>query len=77
MSGSSTTSSGHPSAAPGHLLREARGWKRLSQREVADRLGVTQAAVSMMESAGDEIQVATMRRYLQALGFDLRLEIRV
>ena len=62
---------------PGELLREARQWKRLTQQDVADRLGCTQAAVSKMESAGDEIQVATMRRYLRALGFDLSLEIAV
>ncbi len=45
----------------------------LSQVEVADRLGVTQSAISKLEHAGD-VRVSTLQHYIEALGG--RLELR-
>ncbi len=45
-------------------LRERRG---LTQRELADRLGVRQATISGLEHRGD-VQLSTLRRVLNALG---------
>lgn len=45
-------------------LRNASG---LTQSELAERLGMTQAQVSQIESRNDFL-VSTMRRYIEALG---------
>ncbi|WP_038058779.1 helix-turn-helix domain-containing protein [Thermus amyloliquefaciens] len=53
-------------------LREHRG---LSQKEVAERLGVSRSRVSQMEtSAGLSMTLEGLARYAQALGLSLRLE---
>jgi transcriptional regulator with XRE-family HTH domain len=50
-------------------LREAR---RLTQRQLADRLGVNPAAVSRMERRTD-MYVSTLRNFIRALGGSLRI----
>lgn len=45
-----------------------------TQAEVAARLGVGQVAVAQMEQRQDML-VSTLRRYLQALGADLKLVV--
>lgn len=53
-------------------LREERG---LSQKEVAERLGVSRGRVSQLEtSAGLSMSLESLARYAQALGLSLRLE---
>lgn len=53
-------------------LREERG---LSQKEVAERLGVSRGRVSQLEtSAGLSMTLESLARYAQALGLSLRLE---
>lgn len=55
-------------------LRELRG---LSQKEVAERLGVSRSRISQMEtSAGLSMTLEGLARYVQALGLTLRLEFR-
>ncbi len=50
----------------------------LTQAELAARLGVSQAQVARAEKRGyDAYTVNTLRRYVQALGADFTLEIRV
>lgn len=59
-------------------LVEARQESGLAQAEVARRLGVSQAQVARIEKRGyDSYAVNTLRRYLQALGGDFSLEVRV
>ncbi|HOC43205.1 MAG TPA: helix-turn-helix transcriptional regulator [Thermoanaerobaculales bacterium] len=60
---------------PGYLLREARVSSGLSQQLLADRLGITQQAVSSVERWGSNPTVDLMRRWLAACGH--RLELRV
>ncbi|MFY9324847.1 MAG: helix-turn-helix transcriptional regulator [Candidatus Nanopelagicales bacterium] len=43
---------------------------RLTQTEVAERMGVSQRRVSAIEN-GDDIQLSTLQRYLRALEMDL------
>jgi transcriptional regulator with XRE-family HTH domain len=53
-------------------LREERG---LSQKEVAERLGLSRSRVSQLEtSAGLSMSLESLARYAQALGLSLRLE---
>src|SRR5437667_8297251 len=59
-------------------LVEARQAAGLTQRQVAERLGVSQAQVARIEKRGyDAHTVSTLRRYVQALGDDFSLEVKV
>lgn len=59
-------------------LVEARQEAGLTQRELAKRLGVSQAQVARIEKRGYEsYTLNSLRRYVQALGDDFTLEVRV
>lgn len=59
-------------------LVEARHIAGLTQAEVAERLGVSQAQVSRIEQRGyDGHTVRTLRRYVEALGEGFELEVRI
>ena len=59
-------------------LVEARQAAGLTQAELAERLGVSQAQVARVERKGYDSQtVNTLRRYVKALGDDFALEIKV
>lgn len=59
-------------------LVEARQAAGLKQAELAERLGVSQAQVARIEKRGyDAHTLTTLRRYVQALGGDFSLEVRV
>lgn len=59
-------------------LVEARQAAGLTQAEVAKRLGVSQAQVARIEKRGyDASTLATLRRYVQALGDEFSLEVTV
>jgi transcriptional regulator with XRE-family HTH domain len=62
----------------GALIRETRRAEGLTQAALARRLGVTQPSVARLESAGDEVSVATLQRALNAMGraLDLRVVAR-
>lgn len=53
----------------GEALRKARVRKKLSQRELAQRLGVTQATISHAE-AGRDLRVATLVEIARALDLE-------
>lgn len=58
------------------LLYQARVARGLTQKDAAARAGMQQQAVSRWERAHANVQLGTLRRYLDALGFDLDLVIR-
>lgn len=59
-------------------LVEARQEVGLTQAELAERLGVSQAQVARIEKRGyDAYTLTTLRRYVEALGEDFSLEVRV
>lgn len=59
-----------------YRLREIREALSLTQVEMAKRLRVSQNRVSQLEQGDlDRTQVDTLRRYAQALGGDLRVEV--
>ena len=62
-------------STPASLLREARTRASLSQRALAARAKTTQAVVARIESGDAMPSVETLRRLLQAAGFDLNLEL--
>lgn len=59
-------------------LVEARLAAGFTQAEMATRLGVSQAQVARIEKRGyDAYTLTTLRRYVEALGDDFHLEVRV
>jgi predicted XRE-type DNA-binding protein len=59
-------------------LAEARQQAGLTQKQLAERLGVSQAQVARMEKRGyDAYTLTSLRRYVQALGEDFSLEVQV
>ena len=59
-------------------LVEARQAAGLTQAELAERLGVSQAQVARIEKRGyDAYTLTTLRRYVEALGEGFALEVRV
>jgi DNA-binding XRE family transcriptional regulator len=45
----------------------------LTQIEVAEKMGVAQGRVSEIESSGDEMKLATVRAYAEAMGYELEV----
>jgi transcriptional regulator with XRE-family HTH domain len=61
-----------------HLLHALVMWRRelgLSQSTVAERMGVSQAAVSLFERVGNDPHLSSVRRYARALGVLVRHHI--
>jgi predicted XRE-type DNA-binding protein len=59
-------------------LVEARRASGLTQAELAERLGVSQSQVARIEKRGyDAYTLNTLRRYVQALGGEFRLDVRI
>jgi len=59
-------------------LVEARQAAGLTQQEVAERLGVSQAQVARIEKRGyDAYTLRTLQRYVKALGDNFKLEIAI
>lgn len=61
---------------PGFLLREAREGASLTQGMLAERLGITQQAVSRAEKWNSNPTVGLMRRWLTECQARLELSIR-
>ena len=58
------------------LVAAARQRAGLTQRELADRCGTSQAAIARLERAQVTPSLPTLRRVLGALGLELHLELR-
>jgi DNA-binding XRE family transcriptional regulator len=61
---------------PGYLLRVAREGTSLTQRELAERLGVSQQAVARVERWDSNPTVAFLRRWAEACGAEVTIEVR-
>jgi DNA-binding XRE family transcriptional regulator len=55
-----------------HLLQDLRSKRRVTQNDVADRLGIRQPTVSKIERRED-VNLSTLRRYVEALGGELHV----
>jgi transcriptional regulator with XRE-family HTH domain len=58
------------------LIRRARLDAGLTQAELADRIGTSQAAVARLERPGANPRLATLARAVAATGKQLRLDVR-
>jgi transcriptional regulator with XRE-family HTH domain len=59
--------------SPDTLLRDARQGAGLTQAELAERLGLTQAAIARLERPGANPTLRTLQRALHATGNQLEL----
>ena len=63
-------------AEVGERVREARETAGLSQRELARRMGTSQAAVVRLEGGGVGATLTTLQRVATALGLEGNVELR-
>ena len=49
----------------------------LSQVEMAERLGVSQPSVANLEKRGQEVKLSSLKRYVEALGGKLSLDLQL
>lgn len=59
----------------GDLIRSARLRAELSQEQLAERLGLARSSIARWETDAVEPGFSTLRRVLQACGFDLSLAL--
>lgn len=50
---------------------------QLSQKMLADAMGVRQPAIAQIEQRGNDIKVATLKRYVEAMGGKLSLDVEL
>jgi transcriptional regulator with XRE-family HTH domain len=58
------------------MMVRARTGAKLTQAEVAERMGTRQPSIARLESGAVSPTIATVRRYLAAVGQDLRISVR-
>ncbi len=58
-------------------LQALREELEVSQVELASALGVSQPAVVAMEQRGNDIKLSTMKRYVEAMGGKLRVDVEL
>ncbi|QPB42231.1 helix-turn-helix domain-containing protein [Rodentibacter haemolyticus] len=49
----------------------------LSQKELADALGISQPAVAQIEQRGNELKLSTLKRYIETMGGKLSLAVEM
>ena len=60
----------------GEEVRRLRTERGLSQRELAERMGVTQSVVARLEAGGVEPRLSTLDRVAQALNVELEVHFQ-
>lgn len=58
-------------------LRQLREELEMSQAELAKKMGVSQPAIAAIEARGDEIKLASLKKYVEALGGKLSLSVEM
>ena len=50
---------------------------QLSQKQVAEAMGISQPAVTKLEQRGNDLKLATLTRYVEAMGGKLSLDVEL
>ncbi len=58
-------------------LAELRNRAELTQKQVANAMGIKQPTVAGMEKAGQDIKLSSLKKYIEATGGKLRLDIEM
>ncbi|EQC00684.1 MULTISPECIES: helix-turn-helix domain-containing protein [Photorhabdus] len=56
------------------LMREE---LQLSQKSLAETMGVSQPAIAQIEQRGNDVKLATLKRYIEAMGGKLSLAVEL
>ena len=59
----------------GVILRQAREAAGLTQEEVARKLKTKKSSISRIENHADDVRLSTLRRYAQAVGANLQIDL--
>ena len=57
-----------------YLIREE---LEISQKELAETLGIKQPSLSAIENRGNDLKISTMKKYVEAMGGKLRIDIEL
>ncbi|WP_151994418.1 helix-turn-helix domain-containing protein [Buttiauxella massiliensis] len=49
----------------------------LSQKQVAEKMGVSQPAIAAIEQRGNDLKLLTLKRYIEAMGGQLSLLVQL
>ena len=49
----------------------------ISQKELAQTLGIKQPSLSAIENRGHDLKISTMKRYVEAMGGKLRIDVEL
>ena len=59
-------------------LKEAREARNMTQKQLAESMGVSQKRISVLESGDVEhVEVSTLKRYLEGIGGDLHVTAKL
>ena len=58
-------------------LQMMRDELQLSQKQVAEAMGISQPAVTKLEQRGNDLKLATLKRYVEAMGGKLSLDVEL
>ncbi|MDU6387179.1 MAG: helix-turn-helix transcriptional regulator [Pantoea sp.] len=50
---------------------------QLSQKSVAEAMRISQPAITQLEQRGNELKIATLKRYIEAMGGKLSLDVEL
>lgn len=56
------------------LIREE---LEISQKELAEILGIKQPSLSAIENRGNDLKISTMKKYIEAMGGKLRIDVEL
>ena len=59
----------------GLILKEARKRKALTQKELAERIGVTKTIITNYEAGRQNLTIDTLQKVADALGAELKISI--
>ncbi len=59
----------------GVLLRQARESEGITQEEIAKKMNTKKSAISRIENHSEDIRLSTLRKYAEAIGKEIRLDI--
>lgn len=49
----------------------------ISQRELAQTMGIKQPSLSAIENRGNDLKISTMKKYVEAMGGKLRIDVEL
>ena len=49
----------------------------ISQKQLAEALGIKQPSLSAIENRGNDLKISTMKKYVEAIGGKLRIDVEL